>query len=140
MMRKLCFASCLPVVVALVSAVPTSAQADKTASQFYTEYRAAFDKAKAVEDVLPFLSAPRRKQMESTSAADRKDMFELMKIMNTLTNVKITKEATTANGATLTVEALDSDKSKTTGIVTLVKENGAWKLDKESFTSSPKGR
>ena len=32
--------------------------------------------------------------------------------------------------------AVDPDKAKATGTVTLVQENGAWKLDKESYKSS----
>ena len=137
-MRKTCVAGCLLVMI-LAAAVSAGAQtAEKTASQFYTEYRAAFDKAKAVEEILPYMSAERRKQVESTPAAERKKMFGMIKMMGTLTNVKILKEARTADGATVTVEALDSDKAKTTGTITLVKENGAWKVDNEKFFSSAK--
>ena len=124
-------------VVLALSAVTLGAQTtEKTASQFYTEYRAAFDKAKAVEDILPYMSAQRRKQVESTPADERKKMFGAIKVMGALSNVKIVKETRTADGATLSVDALDSDKSKTSGTITLVKEGGAWKVDKESFKSS----
>ena len=136
-MRKPAIVSCLLVVLALVPFVAASAQTgEKTATQFYMEYRAAFDQAKAVEDILPFMSASRRKQVESTPADERKQMFEMIKMMGALTNIKITKETRSGNGATLMVDALDGDKSKTTGTVTLVQENGAWKIDKESFKSS----
>ena len=135
-MRKTLVASCVLIVFVVLSGVSLVAQAEQTASQFYTEYRAAFDKAKAVEDILPYMSASRRKQVESTPAEERKKMFGMIKIMGALTNVKIVKEARTADGATLTVEALDSDKAKTTGTITLVKEGAAWKIDKESFKSS----
>jgi heme/copper-type cytochrome/quinol oxidase subunit 4 len=125
----------LAAVVLTVMAVTASAQ-QQTASQFYMQYRAAFDKAKAIEDLLPFMSAPRRKQMEATPAAERAKMFEVFKLLGTMTQVKITKETRTADGAVLTVEGLDSDKAKTVGEITLVRENDAWKLDKESFKSS----
>ena len=136
-MNKRAIACCLTLVVSVVSAVTLAAQTgEKTATQFYMEYRAAFDKAKAVEDILPFMSAARRKQVESTPAAERKEMFEMIKMLGALTNIKVTKESRTAAGATLTVDALDGDKSKTTGVITLVQESGAWKIDKESFKSS----
>jgi hypothetical protein len=136
-MNKRAIACCVTLVVCVVSAVALAAQTgEKTATQFYMEYRAAFDKAKAVEDILPFMSASRRKQVESTPADERKQMFEMIKMMGALTNIKVTKESRTANGATLSVDALDGDKSKTTGTITLVQENGAWKIDKESFKSS----
>ena len=134
-MRKLCIAGCLSFVVAVVFLVPMAAQTEKTASQFYMEFRAAFDKAKAVEDLLPYMAAARRKQMESTPPAERQKMFGLMKILGALTNVKVTKETRTDEGATLIVEALDSDKAKTTGTITLVREDGAWKIARESFST-----
>ena len=135
-MNTRAIASCLALVMSLVSAALAAQTGEKTATQFYMEYRAAFDKAKAVEDILPFMSASRRKQVESTPAAERKEMFDMIKTLGALTNVKVTKETRTANGATLMVDALDGDKSKTTGTITLVQENGAWKIDKESFKSS----
>jgi hypothetical protein len=52
-----------------------------------------------------------------------------------MTGVKVLKETPTATGATLDVEGVGEDKSKQTGTVTLVKEAGAWKVDKESWKS-----
>ena len=51
------------------------------------------------------------------------------------TNVKVTKETLTPKGATLAVEGLDSDKKKATGTVTVLKENGAWKIGEENWKS-----
>jgi hypothetical protein len=48
----------------------------------------------------------------------------------------VLKEAKSADGATLTVEAVDSDKKKTTGTIKVIKEGGAWKIDGESWSSS----
>jgi hypothetical protein len=85
--------------------------------------------------VLPFMSAETTKQIQATPPAERGQMFEMIKMMGALTNVKIAKETRTATGATLTVNALDSDKQKTTGTIDIVKENGAWKLGKESWSN-----
>jgi hypothetical protein len=128
-------ALCLPVFLLGVTR-PVHAQA-KTASQFYMEWRKAFDTAKKMEDLLPWMSADVRKQMESTPPGDRAEIFGMIKIMGALSNVKITKETANAKGATLTVEALDGDKAKTTGTVDIVKEGTAWKIGKESFKSGP---
>ena len=124
---------CLPVV--LFATAPVFAQAAPSASDFYMQYRKAFDAAKKIEDVLPFMSAETTKQIQATPAAERAEMFELIKMMGTLTNVKITKETPTAKGATLTVTALDSDKNNTTGTIDIVKENNAWKIGKESWST-----
>jgi hypothetical protein len=125
--------------VALCAAValltPLAAQT-KTASQFYMDYRTAFDKATKIDDVLPYMSKQRADQVAATPADERAKMFEMIKMMGALTEVKILKEAKTPEGATLTVEALDPDKKKTTGTVKVIKEGDAWKLDGESWKSS----
>ncbi len=121
-------------LVLTFAAVPLMAQAEQSASQFYLAYRTAFDKSKSVDDLLPFMAKGTRDQMMATPAADRARMFEMVKAMGTLTGVKILKEAKTADGATLTVEGVDTDKAKAQGTITIVKEGGAWKLSKESWS------
>jgi hypothetical protein len=111
------------------------APAQQTATQFYMAYRAAFDKAKSIDELFPYLSSKNREEAEATPAADRAKMFEVIKMMGALTDVRVIKEARTADGATLTVEALDSEKKKATGTVEIVKEGGAWKVGKESWKS-----
>jgi Domain of unknown function (DUF4878) len=114
---------------------PLAAQT-KTASQFYMDYRTAFDKATKIDDVLPYMSKQRADEVAATPADERAKMFEMIKMMGALTEVKILKEAKTPEGATLTVEALDPEKKKTTGTVKVIKEGDAWKLDGESWKSS----
>jgi hypothetical protein len=128
---------CLPVVVmALVAPLHLKAQAPQTATQFYMNYRKAFDAAKKIEDLLPFMGASMRKQIEATPAKDRTEMFGMVKMMDTNTGIKVVKETATPTGATLSVEATDSESKKPTkGQITLVKEGNAWKLDKESWTN-----
>ena len=136
-MTKLHRAVSLPAMLCAAVALltPLAAQT-KTASQFYMDYRTAFDKATKIDDVLPYMSKQRADQVAATPADERAKMFEMIKMMGTLTEVKIVKEAKTAEGATLTVEALDPDKKKTTGTVKIIKEGGGWKLDEESWSSS----
>ena len=120
--------------LALSFAVPAMAraeQAPQSATEFYQAYRKAFAKAQKIEDLLPMMAASRRKQMEKTPADERNMMFGMLKEMTAEQGeVKVLKETATANGAELAVQAKDG-----TGTVSLVKEGGAWKLDKESWTS-----
>ena len=120
---------------AMALLTPLAAQT-KTASQFYMDYRTAFDKATKIDDVLPYMSKQRADEVAATPADERAKMFEMIKMMGALTEVKILKEAKTPDGATLTVEALDPEKKKTTGTVKVIKEGDAWKLDGESWKSS----
>jgi len=122
-------------MVALTAPVFAQAPAAGSASEFFLKYRKAFDSAQKVEELLPYWAAARRESVESTPAADRAEMFDLMKILGALTDVKIVKEVATANGATLTVQGVDSDKAKTTGTIEMLKEGGAWKVGAESWKS-----
>ena len=120
--------------LALTFAVPAMAraeQAPQSATAFYQAYRKAFAKAQKIEDLLPMMAASRRKQMEKNPADERNMMFGMLKEMTAEQGeVKVLKETATANGAELAVQAKDGK-----GTVTLVKEGGAWKLDKESWTN-----
>jgi|SRR6185436_10292637 len=120
-------------LVSLV-AQPAPAQTE-TASQFYTRYRTAFDKAKKIEDLTPFLSKKSLDMVNATPAAERPKFFEMMKMMGSITDVKILKETKTADGAMLAVEAMDPDKKKTNGKVEVVKEGSDWKLGSENWSS-----
>jgi len=122
-------------VVAMGLAATSEAQKPQTGGEFYLAYRAAFDKAKTIEDLYPFMAAKRLAQMKASPADERSMMFEMVKEMGAVTGVKVLKETATADGATLEVEAVGADKAKTTATITLVKEAGAWKLDKESWKS-----
>ncbi len=125
--------------VALGSAGVARAQQPKaqTATQFYVAYRAAFDKAMKIDDLYPYMAEKNLKQAEATPKEDREKMFGFMKIAGTVTDMKVLKEEHTPDGgAVLTVEALDPDHKRTSGKVAIVKEGGAWKVGRESWSSS----
>ena len=133
-LTRLAVSLAAPLLLAALGAQPVLAQTE-TASQFYTRYRAAFDKAKKIEDLTPFLSKKSLDMVNATPAAERPKFFEMMKMMGSITDVKILKETKTATGALLAVEALDPDKKKTTGKVEIVKEGADWKLGNENWSS-----
>jgi hypothetical protein len=124
-------------VLACTASLAIAQQPAQTASQFYMKYRAAFDKAKAIDEILPFMAKENKTEVEATPAADRAKMFELVKMMNKLTNVKVVKEDKAADGSVmLTVEGIDEEKKKNSGKVSVVKEGGDWKVGKESWSNS----
>src|SRR5260370_6866083 len=104
----------------------------QTATQFYMAYRAAFDKATKVDDLFPYMAAKNLKQVEATPKTDRDKMFGLMKMMGSLTDLKVTKEEHTPDGgALLTAEGLTTSlsdapkKDKQAGKIPTIKECGA---------------
>jgi hypothetical protein len=133
--RRTLLTALLVLVVSVSTAhAQASAPAGESATQFYLRYLAAFQKAQKIEDVLPYMSAERRKMVEETPAAERPEMFTFVKaMMGSMTGVKITKEERTSGGTTLTAEAIDEDKSKVAGTITIVREDGGWKLSQESW-------
>jgi hypothetical protein len=123
-------------LAALAFALSPALAQTPSASDFYLSYRAAFDKAKTIDELLPFMSSKTKAEVEATPPGERAKMFELIKMMGALTRVRVVKEAKNAEGATLTVEALDPEKKKVTGTITILREGGAWTLGGESWSSS----
>lgn len=121
-------------ILALVCSALAPVLAQTPAAEFYMKYRKALGEAKRVEDLFPFVSAKSRKDMEQTPKDDREMMLGVLQMMNDQQDVKIVKESRTGMGVTLTVEAVAADKSKATGTVTLVNENGSFKIDTERWT------
>lgn len=128
----------LALLVLVISAMATTTSAQKgkqNATEFYMTYRAAFAKAKTIEDVMPYMSKAVRAQVEATPAAERPKMFEFVKQMaGSMTNVKVLKETKTADGVTLTVEGMDGTE-KMTGQIQILTENGEWKMGRESWSN-----
>ena len=137
-MRRSTFAiPCCTLLLAALTVVSgfAAGQTTETATQFFLKYRAAFDKAKTIDELLPYMASEVRKQIEATPAAERPKMFELVKLMSSYTDLKVTNEQRTETGATLTAEALDSTKAKSIGTIQVIKEGGAWKIAKESWST-----
>ncbi len=125
------------VSLALVSAPAPAQNATESASQFYLSYRATFDQAKTIDELVPLMSRKLQSQMQAIATADRASALEALRALATVSNIKVVSQTPTGEGVTLTVEGIDSAKMKSTGRVDLVKEGGAWKLDGENWTPSP---
>jgi hypothetical protein len=122
-------------VVAAVAAgsAQTAKSTYETAGEFYLAYRVAFDKAKTIEELAPWLSKARRDEIAKETPDDRAEMFELIKMFDDRTNITVLKQTKTATGVELHVEGVSADKSKSPGVVALVKEGTAWRIDRESW-------
>ena len=138
-LKRTAIAWCLMLAVAVpvVAAAQGAAASAKTGTEFYLAYQAAFAKAKSIDDVSPWLAKEQRDKIAKTPKEDMKMMFGMMKELSSdFTDIKVVKETPTATGADLDVEAVSkSTKSKTTAKVSLVKEGGEWRINKESWKS-----
>jgi len=122
--------------LSLFIAVIAFAEDDETI-KFYDSYVKTTKKAKSLDELKPYLSEKNLSQMGEITKEDEAFFLELMKDMRESMRRKSITSKIEGNKAILTVEAIDtSDKNATiTGIITLVKENGQWKMDNEDFTS-----
>jgi hypothetical protein len=132
-MKLLLRVSALAALVATGVAGTGLAQIVKTPGQVFLEYRAAFEKAKTVDEILPFMDKTTKAEILKTPATERKQMFSMMQMMSDARSVKVVKETTNDKGVELAVEGTTPDKKKSTGKIQMVKEAGAWKVAKESW-------
>ena len=126
--------ACLTAAFALATTA-VQAQTEQSATQFYMAYRAAFAKATKVDELMPFMAKARRAEIEKTPAGERSKMFAFIKELDTVSQIKVIKETKSANGVTLSAEGIDGDKKKSTGTIDVVREDGGWKLGKESWST-----
>jgi hypothetical protein len=121
--------------IVLLGARPWASQpADQTATQFYTSYKAAFGKAKKIDDLLPFMSKAKLEEIQQLPRKDWPRAFEMMKDLYVFKGEKVVSEKVTATGATLQVEAVDPTNKRYKATVTLVKEGKVWKFEEEEWT------
>lgn len=104
-----------------------------TPTQFYMEYRDAWTKAKSIDALLPYLSKDGRIEIEATPPDKRQMMFEMMKMMGNMSNVKVVKETRQGDSYLLDLAGTAADKSPLTGSAEIINEGGALKLKRESW-------
>jgi len=120
----------------MLFAPPTAAQkAAQTPTQFYMQYRDAWQKAKSIDELMPYLGQESRAEIDATPKEKRAMMFQMMKMMGNMTNVKVVKETRQGDGYLLDMTAMGPDKAPMKGTAEIVMEGGAMKLKKESWSS-----
>jgi hypothetical protein len=128
--------SCALVIAAALGA-GLAAQPDatyKSGGEFYLAYRVAFDRATSIDELLPWVAKGRRDQIAKAPPSERKEAFEMIKMFDDRTNVTVVKETPSAAGAELQVEGISAEsRTKATGVITLVKEGGAWRIERENW-------
>jgi hypothetical protein len=105
----------------------------KTPTQSYLDFHLALDKAKTLDEVLPYLSAAYRGMLESQPKSERAVWLGRLKHTSNGKDLKITKETIKGDSCTLEATATSARGNAMKGKISLVKEGGAWKLDEEGW-------
>ncbi len=101
---------------------------------FYLAYRQAFDKATTIDELLPWVAKGRAEQIAKAPDTERREAFAMIKMFDDRTNVTVLKETPSGAGAELQVEGISAEgRGKATGVITLVKEGGVWRIERESW-------
>jgi hypothetical protein len=89
-----------------------------------------------VKKMRGFLAAARVKEFDAADEQTRQMMLGILK--DNPPEIRIGKPVVAAGKATFTVEGLNLQTTKTTAEVTMVQEGGAWKIDKERWSTTSK--
>ena len=144
MTRKFGFLFGLSMSVLFLNAAGVQAEA-LTPKETYLKYRAALPAAQKIEDVSSFMCKRVNEEIKGTPADMKPMMFGFIKETAPKT-VQILSEEVKGDNATLVLtgksepEVQNGNKVKedTKGKVTFLKEDGVWKIDKESWDSKVK--
>lgn len=113
--------------------IASVAAATITPSDVYLQYRAALVDAKDISAVAPLMTKSVNEDINHTPEKDKPMMFGILKSFSPKT-VQILSEKIDGEKAVLTVSG--DPKEKETGTVSLLRENGLWKIEKESWKAS----
>ena len=105
------------------------------ATDFYLRYRAAWDNAKSMDEMFPYLVKQVRTEYEAAPKPQRQPMFDAMHTAGALTGVKVVKESRRGDVYVLDLTAIDRDKKRAKGVAEIVTEDGAMKVKSEHWSS-----
>ena len=101
--------------------------------QFYKGYLAVLAKAKSLDELLPYYT---RELVDSLRKMPAEMQANYIKMnAHALTDLKVTKQQVDSSKAVFEMSAKTADGRETTGSATLVKEDGAWKVEDESWAA-----
>ena len=103
-------------------------------TETYVSYRAAFEKAKATDDLMPFLDRASRARVEATPVDERRNGFAVLTAYGELLEVAVLEETVTGDSAVVEATAVQvSDGGSVRGTIQLVREDGAWRIQQEKW-------
>jgi hypothetical protein len=133
--------------ICMFPSLSSGADAKATPESVYNKYHQAMVNAKTFEDVTPFLTAKGVKEMKDTPAEERTMMFSFIKdtcpkdvhvVSSKVEGEKANLKLIVGDGKPVFMDRplVGKTKEETKGEVSMVIENGEWKIDKESWKTS----
>jgi len=134
-MRK--YTTIFTLIVSLLICAAAFADEEGETIKFYDSYVKTSLNTDSINELKPYLSQNNLNQLGEISKEDETAFLDIMREVRGSMKRKSISSKIEGNKAILTMEGVDTNdpNAKVTGIITLVKENGQWKLDNEDFTS-----
>lgn len=113
----------------------------------YAKYHAALKSASKVDDLKPYLTKRVADEMGKSPAPEQAMLFGMMKEM-TPSKYEVSSEELKGESGILNLTSKEDpmfkgqnvNVEKVTGVIRFLKENGAWKIDKEDWNSKVTGK
>jgi len=123
------------VTCAVVS--PLSAQG-RTPLDAYKAYLDAASKANKPDVLFPHVSKEYKALLQNAPKGEVDKMIKMHIVKDKLADIAVTSQQVDAKKAVLELTAKTADGRPAQGKATLVKEDGAWKLDEDAWAVPPK--
>jgi hypothetical protein len=114
---------------------PLLAAQAKTPTQAYLEYRTVAAQATSLEQLFPYLSKEWRGLLDQQPAGQRPEWLGRLRDWARVRELAIVKETVTGDEGSLEVTGREATGQSTKGLISLVQEDGAWKLDEEAWAT-----
>lgn len=114
--------------------IPAVAQA-RTPLDAYKAYLDAASKATATDALFPHISKEYKALLQKAPKAEVEKMLKMSIAKEKLQDIAVTSQRVGPSKAVLELKAKTGDGRPTTGKVTMVKEEGAWKLDEDAWAT-----
>jgi hypothetical protein len=108
---------------------------EKSPTDAYLAFVADAHTATTLDALLPHLSGEYRAMLESRPADQKPVWLQRLKDSADMSDIKIVKETITGAKCTLEGTAKSTSGNALKGKVSLVLENGAWKLDEQGWST-----
>jgi hypothetical protein len=121
-------------LVILLSSSSALAQG-QSPTEAYLAFVAAAQKARSLEELLPYLSKEYRAMLAGQPKDQKGLWLQRLKDSADKADIKIGKETITGSKCTLECTAKSREGMALRGKVFLVKEDGGWKLDEQGWST-----
>ena len=125
------------VILIVGCAMAVAAEPADEAWKAYQSYRKAFAEATSMDELVPFLAAERAAQVAETPADEKGMMFEMIKEMSmAMGDLEVVGSSVDGESVVFDVKGIQHEGDQDipiTGTVTMVREDGAFKVSRESF-------